>query len=87
MLSAFFGGEGWIDVTSDALPGTVRGFASYHAIASEAGLSRIYAGQHTPLDDVAGQLLGTQVAQFVLQSARSGNFGSRATAASVAGGY
>src|SRR2546425_11906368 len=36
--------------TSDALPGTVRSFASYRAIATEAGLSRIYAGQHTPLD-------------------------------------
>jgi len=73
--------------TSDALPGTVRSFASYRAIATEAGLSRIYAGQHTPLDDVAGQLLGTQVAQFVLGSSRSENFGSRAAAASAAGGY
>jgi len=87
VLSAFFGGDGQVDVTSDALPGTVRSFASYHAIATEAGLSRIYAGQHTPLDDVAGQLLGTQVAQFVLQSSRSDNFGSPASAAPVAGGY
>jgi membrane-associated phospholipid phosphatase len=89
VLSAFFGGDGRIDVTSDALPGTVRSFASYHAIATEAGLSRIYAGQHTPLDDVAGQLLGTQVAQFVLRSSRSDNFDSPApaSAAPVAGGY
>jgi membrane-associated phospholipid phosphatase len=87
VLSAFFGEDGQIDATSDALPGTVRSFASYHAIVTEAGLSRIYAGQHTPLDDVAGQLLGTQVAQFVLRSSRSENFGSRASAASAAGDY
>ena len=87
VLSAFFGEDGQIDVTSDALPGTVRSFASYHAIATEAGLSRIYAGQHTPLDDESGQLLGTQVAQFVLRSSRSENFGSRTAAPSVAGGY
>jgi len=87
VLSAFFGGDGQIDVTSDALPGSVRTFASYSAIATEAGLSRIYAGQHTPLDDAAGQHLGTQVAQFVLLSSKSHEFGSRAAAASVAGGY
>jgi membrane-associated phospholipid phosphatase len=87
VLSAFFGDDGQIDVTSDALPGTVRSFASYHAIATEAGLSRIYAGQHTPLDDASGQLLGTKVAQFVLRSSRSENFGSRTAAPAVAGGY
>ena len=88
VLSAFFGEDSRIEVTSDALPGTVRSFTSYSAIATEAGLSRIYAGQHTPLDDVAGQLLGAQVAQFVLRSSRSENFGSRAAAAaSPAGGY
>jgi membrane-associated phospholipid phosphatase len=87
VLSAFFRADGTIDVTSDALPGTVRSFTSYGAIATEAGLSRIYAGQHTPLDDVAGQLLGTQVAQLVLRSSRSENFGSRASVASAAGGY
>ena len=87
VLSAFFGENAQIDVTSDALPGTVRSFAGYRAIATEAGLSRVYAGQHTPLDDVAGQLLGTQVAQFVLRSSRSDNFGSGAQASSAPGGY
>jgi len=87
VLSAFFDGDGRIDVTSDALPGAVRSFASYGAIATEAGLSRIYAGQHTPLDDAAGQLLGAQVAQFVLQSSRSENFAPNAATASAAGGY
>src|SRR5690349_17266202 len=70
VLSAFFGAHSRIDVTSDALPGTVRSFTSYHAIAVEAGLSRIYAGQHTPLDDAAGQRLGQQGVQHVLQSSK-----------------
>jgi len=87
VLSAFFGDRAEIGVTSDALPGIVRAFTSYRAIATEAGLSRIYAGQHTPLDDAAGQQLGTQVAQFVLRTSKSQDFGSRAAAASVAGGY
>ena len=87
MLSAFFGDEGPIAVTSDALPGTVRTFASYRAIATEAGLSRIYAGQHTPLDDAAGQLLGRQVAQLILQRSKSQSFGPAPAAATGAYGY
>jgi membrane-associated phospholipid phosphatase len=92
ILSAFFGGDSRIDVTSDALAGTVRSFTSYHAIAIEAGLSRIYAGQHTPLDDASGQALGAAVAQFVLRSAKSADFGHAAsapapTATPTYGGY
>ena len=81
VLENFFPADRQIDVVSDGLPGTTRSFASYHAIAVEAGLSRIYAGQHTPLDDVSGQLLGKQVADFVLLSARASNFGSRSATA------
>jgi membrane-associated phospholipid phosphatase len=87
VLSAFFGGESEIHVTSDALPGTVRTFSSYSAIANEAGLSRIYAGQHTPLDDMSGRLLGTQVAEFVLGSSKSASFGSHPAPAYGTSGY
>lgn len=87
MLSAFFGGDRQIGVTSDALPGTARTFASYGAIANEAGLSRIYAGQHTPLDDMAGRVLGAQVADFLLYSSNSAGFGSRAVPAYRTSGY
>src|SRR2546429_7290129 len=62
VLAAFFGDRAEIDVTSDALPGTVRSFASYRPIATEAGLSRRYAGRHTPLDDAAGLQRGAHVA-------------------------
>lgn len=87
VLSAFFGSDGRIDVTSDTLPGTVRTFPNYGAIVNEAGLSRIYAGQHTPLDDMSGRLLGTAVAELVLRSSRSASFGSLPAPAKRANGY
>ena len=36
------------------------------AVVTEAGLSRIFAGQHTRIDHVAGLELGHDIAQFVL---------------------
>ena len=66
VLSAFFGNQDHIRVTSDVLPGTVRTFASYGDVATEAGLSRIYAGQHTRIDIEVGLGLGNNIAQFVL---------------------
>ncbi len=67
VLSAFFGNQDHISVTSDVLPGVVRSFASYTDVATEAGLSRIYAGQHTRIEIEVGSDLGHSVAQFVLQ--------------------
>ncbi len=66
VLSAFFGNRDQIRVTSDVLPGSVRTFDSYTGVATEAGLSRIFAGQHTRIDHVAGLELGHDIAQFVL---------------------
>jgi len=66
VLSAFFGNKDQIRLTSDVLPGVVRTFASYNDVATEAGLSRIYAGQHTRIDIEVGSQLGQNVAQFVL---------------------
>ena len=67
VLSAYFRRDRQIQVTSDALAGTVRTFANYQAIATEAGRSRIFAGQHTRLDDASGQELGQDVAGLVLR--------------------
>ena len=66
VLSDFFGNKDQIRVTSDVLPGTVRSFTSYTDVATEAGLSRIYAGQHTQIDIEVGSELGQNVAQFVI---------------------
>jgi hypothetical protein len=71
VLSAFFGNQDHIRVTSGVLPGVVRSFASYNDVATEAGLSRIYAGQHTRIEIEVGTDLGHNVAQFVLQRIRS----------------
>jgi len=66
VLAAVFGNRDRIQVTSSALPGTVRTFNSYSDVAMEAGLSRIFAGQHFRFDHVEGLELGHDVAQFVL---------------------
>jgi len=67
VLSSFFGNQDQIRVTSDVVPGPARTFASYTDVATEAGLSRIYAGQHTRIDIEVGSQLGQAVAQFALQ--------------------
>jgi membrane-associated phospholipid phosphatase len=66
VLSAFYGERLPLTVTSDGDPGVTRSFGSFQAAADEATLSRLFAGQHTMIDLVAGQHLGQQVAQFVL---------------------
>jgi hypothetical protein len=76
VLSAFFGSRDEIRVTSPALPGVVRTFGSYADVATEAGLSRIFAGQHTRMDHVAGEQLGSDVAGFVLRVSGIGSAGS-----------
>jgi membrane-associated phospholipid phosphatase len=63
VLTAFYGHRQPLAIT---LNGVTRSFGSFQAAANEAGLSRIFAGQHTRLDHEAGQRLGSQVADFVL---------------------
>jgi hypothetical protein len=69
VLAGFYGDGRHFSLTSPALPGVTRSFTSFGAAAQEAGLSRIYAGQHTRLDHNAGVLLGDDVAGFVLHDA------------------
>ena len=66
VLSAFFGNQDQIRVTSDVLPDVVRTFTSYNDVVMEAGLSRILAGLHTRLDHEAGLELGYDIAQSVI---------------------
>ena len=53
-------------VMSPALPGVTRSFVSFSAAAQEASVSRIYNGNHTRLDEVAGENLGHDIGGFVL---------------------
>jgi len=68
VLRAYFGDRFTFEVTSESLPGVTRHFTSFTAAAEEAGLSRIYAGQHFRTDHNAGKLLGLQVAESVLDT-------------------
>ncbi|MER8090064.1 vanadium-dependent haloperoxidase [Streptomyces sp. NPDC094048] len=63
-LTRFYGAQHHLVVTSK---GVTRTFASFQRAATEAWLSRIWSGQHTAIDNRAGQQLGTQVAGFVAQ--------------------
>jgi len=74
VLAHFFGNRVDLIVHSDALSDVSRRFATFQDAATEAGLSRIYAGQHTRLDHEAGLTLGSDVAKFVLKDATTSGF-------------
>jgi membrane-associated phospholipid phosphatase len=67
VLSSLLGGHVDLTVTTDMPVGGARHFSSFQAAATEAGLSRIFAGQHTRIDHEAGVEIGTQVARTVLR--------------------
>ena len=54
---------------TNAAVGITRTFDSFSQAADEASASRIFAGQHFRYDEDAGQTLGGQVADFVLDHA------------------
>ena len=66
VLAAIYGNDFPFTVTSPALPGLTRSFVSFSEAAQEASMSRIYNGNHTRLDEVAGENLGHDIVSFVL---------------------
>jgi hypothetical protein len=66
VLRTYLGNAISLDVTSESLPGSTRHFTSFSDAAVEAGLSRIYAGQHFRFDHEAGEHLGNHVAHAVM---------------------
>jgi hypothetical protein len=66
VLAGIYGNDFSFTVTSPALPGVTRSFVSFSEAAQEASVSRIYNGNHTRLDEVAGENLGHDIAGFVL---------------------
>jgi hypothetical protein len=66
VLAAIYGNDLDFSVDSPALPGVSRSFVSFTEAAEEASVSRIYNGNHTRIDQVAGENLGHDVAGFVL---------------------
>jgi len=69
ILTSLYGDDASFTVTSPTVPGVTRAFENFNAAASEAGLSRIYAGVHTRLDHRAGLALGARVARYILHNA------------------
>jgi hypothetical protein len=67
VLAAVYGNDFAFTATSPALPGLERSFVSFSEAAEEASDSRIFNGNHTRLDEVAGEDLGHDVAGFVLR--------------------
>src|SRR5256714_10618590 len=65
VLIFYFGDQFTFDVSSESLAGVTRHFTSFSGAAEEAGLSRIYAGQHFRTDHIAGKDLGEQIAQSI----------------------
>ncbi len=65
VLGFYVGNRFTFDVTSESLAGVTRHFTSFSAAAEEAGLSRIFAGQHFRTDHIAGKDLGGQVAESI----------------------
>jgi membrane-associated phospholipid phosphatase len=65
VLKFYFGDQFAFDVTSESLQGVKRHFTSFSAAAQEAGLSRVYAGQHFRTDHIAGKSLGEKVGESI----------------------
>jgi hypothetical protein len=68
VLKSFFRNHFDFTVTSEVLPGVERSFNSFSDANKEATLSRIFAGVHFRSDLTAGQRLGRQVADFVVDN-------------------
>ena len=68
VLKFYFGDQFTFDVASESLAGAKRHFTSFSAAAQEAGLSRIYAGQHFRTDHIAGKALGQKVAESITET-------------------
>jgi hypothetical protein len=68
VVSFFHNDHFQFSVTSEVLADVDRSFTSFSAAAEEATLSRIFAGVHFLFDLTAGQRLGNDVADFVVDN-------------------
>ncbi len=69
VLQDFFGTDVFSFSLTNPSAGISRGFAGFSQAADEASDSRIFAGQHFRYDEEAGQTLGGQVGDFVIDHA------------------
>ena len=71
VLAALIGDGPFTDSTSVSIGHSVRHFDSFHAAASEAGMSRVYGGIHFPSGDAAGRALGACIGEKVVERWRA----------------
>jgi PAP2 superfamily len=71
VLEGFFGTDVFSFSLTSPSVGISRDFTSFSQAGDEASASRIFAGQHFRYDEDAGQALGAQVGDFVLDHALS----------------
>jgi hypothetical protein len=70
VLKQFYGTDNiHFVLTSDELPGVTRSFNSFSQAAAENGISRVYLGIHFNFDNTAGQAIGRNVADYVMDDA------------------
>ena len=69
ILSDQFGRRMHFDVASLVRPDMPRHFTSFVAAAGEAGLSRVYGGDQSRFDHLAGARLGRRIGRFALHHA------------------
>jgi hypothetical protein len=65
-MALFFGTDDIeFSLTSDGLPGAVRHYKKLSEAQKEAGMSRVWGGIHTMLDNLEGQKAGVAIAEWV----------------------
>jgi hypothetical protein len=69
VLQGFYGADAFSFSLTNTAVGITRSFDSFSQASDEASASRIFAGQHFRFDENAGQALGGQVADFVVDHA------------------
>ena len=66
VLKNFYGTDNVnFTLSSDELPGVQRSYTSFTQAASENGRSRIYLGIHWKFDDIQGEKVGGEIADYV----------------------
>jgi hypothetical protein len=71
VLADFYGTDAvHFTLTSDELPGVTRSFDSFSQAAQENGASRVWLGIHFSFDNIEGQAVGRNVADYVMAHVR-----------------
>jgi hypothetical protein len=85
VLTSFFGDQLPVEGTSEGLPGVVRTWPNFSAVADEANLARIWGGIHFRTAVVDGRAVGDAVGLYVVEHAALPVHGARRSDAASTG--